>query len=125
GAASWTRLGVGLPNVQVVDLQYNPTFGVIAAATQGRGVFTLSVDQQGPVVTNLAAGSTTASMTAVNITFNEPVATASIALSEITITDPSGNAVTPTAVNDLDPTTHQTFQVTFAAQTALGFYTVK
>lgn len=39
--ASWGRLGLGLPNAQVADLQLNVTTGILAAATHGRGVWTL------------------------------------------------------------------------------------
>ncbi|MEA2936035.1 MAG: hypothetical protein QOD74_2681, partial [Variibacter sp.] len=39
GGASWTVFNTGLPNVPVLDLKYNPTTSVLAAATHGRGVF--------------------------------------------------------------------------------------
>ncbi|NOS70945.1 MAG: LEPR-XLL domain-containing protein [Verrucomicrobia bacterium] len=35
--ALWSRFGVGLPNVQVADLQYNATDNVLVAGTRGRG----------------------------------------------------------------------------------------
>ena len=40
---SWSRLGTGFPNAQVVDLDYNPAAGLLAAGTHGRGLLELSV----------------------------------------------------------------------------------
>ena len=48
---SWSVLGQGLPPVPVVDLQLNTTQETLAAATQGRGVFTLSTATKGPFIT--------------------------------------------------------------------------
>src|SRR5207248_17714 len=42
--ATWARLGQGLPAVPVVDLELNTSQELLAAATQGRGVFTLSTN---------------------------------------------------------------------------------
>ncbi len=42
-AINWTRLGTAFPNVQVVDLDYDPAAGLLAAGTHGRGLFELSV----------------------------------------------------------------------------------
>ncbi len=42
GGASWTRFGTGLPNVQVYQIEYNPTLGILGAATHGRGVWEIS-----------------------------------------------------------------------------------
>src|SRR6266508_2470960 len=39
GGTTWTVFNTGLPNVPVLDLTYNATTGVLAAATHGRGVF--------------------------------------------------------------------------------------
>ena len=47
---SWTSLGTGLPNAPIVDLQFNKSFEVLVAATQGRGAFAISTDQFGPSV---------------------------------------------------------------------------
>ncbi|HEV3341035.1 MAG TPA: hypothetical protein VG125_11785, partial [Pirellulales bacterium] len=43
GSPTWAPVGSGLPNAQVVDLEYNPTFGLLGAATHGRGAFLVSV----------------------------------------------------------------------------------
>ena len=40
---SWSRLGAGFPSAQVVDLDYDPAAGLLAAGTHGRGLFELSV----------------------------------------------------------------------------------
>ncbi len=39
---NWTRLGQGMPNVPVVDLKYDSGLNVLAAATLGRGVYTIN-----------------------------------------------------------------------------------
>jgi photosystem II stability/assembly factor-like uncharacterized protein len=41
--AQWVRFAAGLPNVQVVELQLNPAFNILAAATHGRGVWEILV----------------------------------------------------------------------------------
>src|SRR5262249_3899629 len=40
--ATWVRLGQGMPNVPVVDLKYDAGLHVLAAATLGRGVYTIN-----------------------------------------------------------------------------------
>jgi hypothetical protein len=42
---SWTVMNDGLPNVAVFDLTYNPSTGVLMAATHGRGLFSLTLDR--------------------------------------------------------------------------------
>lgn len=44
---SWERFSAGLPNVRVEDLVLNPTTGVLAASTHGRGVWQLVVAEGG------------------------------------------------------------------------------
>lgn len=39
GGANWQKFGAGIPNVAVVDLRYNSTTRVLAAATHGRGMY--------------------------------------------------------------------------------------
>src|SRR5207237_3246609 len=55
GGGSWQRFGQGLPNVPVVDLEFNAALGTLAAATQGRGAFTIADDFVGPRVVAIAA----------------------------------------------------------------------
>jgi hypothetical protein len=76
GGNSWSVLGQGLPEVPVVNLQFDPTAEVLAAATLGRGVFTVSTQRSGPAV--LAASPPTVNetgtgLTQVQVAFNEPV----------------------------------------------------
>ncbi len=54
---SWVRVGSSLPNAPVVDLQQATTSGqdTLAAAVQGRGVFTLSTAQISPIDDQLLA----------------------------------------------------------------------
>ena len=40
--ASWVRLGTGLPNVAVTDLQFNSTDDVLVAGTLGRGAWSIA-----------------------------------------------------------------------------------
>lgn len=47
----WLRLGTGMPDVQVKDLQAYPAHNFLAAATYGRGVFLLDLSALGVPVT--------------------------------------------------------------------------
>ena len=46
---NWTRVGIGLPGAQVVDLHLDTYYNRLAATTHGRGVWTMSFDVQGDV----------------------------------------------------------------------------
>ena len=72
---TWSELGKGLPAAPVVDLQFNPNLEVLAAATQGRGVFTLSTARSGPAVVSVTPTTPVDNgpLTQVNVTFNTPV----------------------------------------------------
>jgi hypothetical protein len=71
---TWQRLGQGLPNVPVVDLQYNPTFKTLAIATQGRGAFEISIDVSGPQVASITPSTpVSAPLTTVTVTFNKAI----------------------------------------------------
>ncbi len=72
---NWTPLGAGLPSAPVVDLQFNPNLDVLAAATQGRGVFTLSTARSGPAIIGVtpANPTTDGALTDIQVTFNTPV----------------------------------------------------
>ena len=121
---SWSRVGVGMPNVPVVSLQYNANFGVIAAATQGRGVFTLSTNVDGPYVTALANGSSSTTINTIDVTFDEPINTSTFTPSVITLTGPNGAVIPVTGVTDIDSGQDEEFALTFAPQSASGLYTV-
>jgi hypothetical protein len=80
GGKDWTPLGQGLPAAPVVYLSFNPTLNVLAAATLGRGVFTLSTATSGPAVVGadpngLASDTpvTSGALDQVTVTFNEAV----------------------------------------------------
>ncbi len=75
GGNSWSVLGQGMPTVPVVDLSYNSNLQTLAAATLGRGIFTI----------NTAAISIIPAQTVV-----ENIASA-----------PSSSAVIPFTVNDV------------------------
>jgi hypothetical protein len=46
---SWIRVGNSVPNAPIVDLQQNQHLDELAAAAQGRGVFTISTAQISPI----------------------------------------------------------------------------
>ncbi len=75
GGANWLPLGNGLPAAPVVDVQFNAAFEVLAVATQGRGVFTLSTARFGPAITLVAPASPTTdgALNSLDVTFNTPV----------------------------------------------------
>ncbi|MGH7176159.1 MAG: choice-of-anchor Q domain-containing protein [Tepidisphaeraceae bacterium] len=56
GAGAWSVLGTGLPRVQVHDLEYNLRTGILAAATHGRGVWTLPAPAPVGIWTGLGDG---------------------------------------------------------------------
>ena len=43
GASDWTKLGQGLPNVNVSDIEINYTVDKLVAATYGRGLWNISI----------------------------------------------------------------------------------
>jgi photosystem II stability/assembly factor-like uncharacterized protein len=136
--ASWQPLGNGLPNVPVVDLQFEPNNDLLAAATQGRGVFVLSTDIVGPRVvaftpTTPAGPDSTipearTPISSVTVTFNEPIAVQTFGPDDVRIVGPGGRPVQVFSVMVVSVTNDQTFQITFDAQgeTPLddGTYTV-
>ncbi len=122
GAATWQRLGLGLPNVPVVGLQLNTNLETLAAATQGRGVFTISTDLIGPRVVGIGS---TVGVPAVQLTFNESINPATLTPSALTLTGPGGTI--PTAqltVTDLNPGTDTVFSIGFSPGNLSGFYTL-
>ncbi len=73
--ANWSVLGQGMPNVPVVDLAYNSSLQVLAAATLGRGILTINTSAISVVPTQ--------------------------ALNENTPAAPTTSAVIPLTVNDV------------------------
>src|SRR5262249_47484348 len=119
GGTIWQKLGVGLPNVPVVNLQFSQTQDLLIAATQGRGVFTLSTALGGPHVVSISPPTKVQGLTntyAVNVTFNETIDPTTFNSNNVTLTGPGG-AVTGLTLADADPVNHEIFQVTFVAQT--------
>jgi hypothetical protein len=57
------------------------------------------------------------------IVFSDPIDPATFTPGQFVLTDPSGNPVHVTGVNDLDPT-HTRFDITFDSQSTLGAYTL-
>ncbi len=133
GGTSWTLLGVGLPHVPVIDLQFNQSLDELVAGTQGRGAFVISTDRVGPHVVSVSPASPVnplaGSLTSVTVTFNEAIG--SFPINQITITGPNGQVIKPLTATDVSipppglPNPHNVWQITFAAQSADGIYTFK
>jgi len=71
---TWSPFGLGLPHAPVVDMEFDPKSKEIAAAVQGRGVFTIYSDVQGPRVTSVSPSTPGAPpATSFTVTFNKPV----------------------------------------------------
>ena len=84
--ASWGLLGLGMPNVPVVDLSYQPSLHILAAATLGRGIYTINTS----VISVIA-----------NQTINENTPSAPI---PFTVNNAGGVAYTITATSNLSAT---------------------
>ncbi len=134
GGTTWKILGVGLPHVPVIDLQFNSTLQELVAGTQGRGVFQISTDVTGPHVVSVTPATPlnplVTPLTSVTITFNTAIG--SFPASQVTITGPNGQIIkeigSPTNVSTVVPgfpNPENMWQITFAAQTAAGDYTFK
>ncbi len=130
---TWALLGVGLPHVPVIDLQFSQNLEELVAGTQGRGAFMISTDRVGPHVVSVTPATPVnplaGPLTSVTVTFNEAIG--SFPLNQVTITGPGGNVITPLTVTDVSVpppglgNPHNVWQITFAAQSADGIYTFK
>ena len=141
--ATWTLLGVGLPNVAVTSLQFNQNLEELVAGTDGQGAFLISTDFVGAHVVSVSpAGPVnplTAPLTSVTVTFNEAIS--SFPLSQVlsivgpngpiplTKVGPGGQTIPTISVTDVsvalpgeaNPQTQ--WQITFPPQTENGIYT--
>ncbi len=68
GGTTWTRLGNGLPAVQVKTMELNQNTNILTIGTDGRGVYQYSLDaapgtQQVITLNNATAGTTTFTLT--------------------------------------------------------------
>jgi FG-GAP-like repeat len=134
GGVHWKVLGVGLPHVPVVDLQFNRKLETLVAATQGRGAFEISTDEIGAHVVAVSPANpvnpVVTPLSSVTITFNKPIASFPLSAVDF-ITGPGGAVITPLAVTDVStfppgfPNPHNVWQITFAPQTADGTYTIQ
>jgi hypothetical protein len=121
---TWQRLGQGLPNVPVVDIQFNATLEKLVVATQGRGTYQISTDRIGPrVIGALPVNPQMPGVADVIVTFNENTDPRTFQPSQVTITGPNG-PIAPQQIIDLDPRNHTSYEITFPAQSADGTYTV-
>jgi hypothetical protein len=120
--ASWQSVGQGLPNAPVVKLQLDLNQGVLAAATQGRSVFTIQIDDAGPHVTTLAHVLTDNSVT---VTFNEAIDPNTFGRSVVTLTGPNGFLVSGGQLAVLPVSGDATsFTILFPFNVPQGAYTI-
>jgi photosystem II stability/assembly factor-like uncharacterized protein len=70
---TWTHLGLGLPNVQVQQLDLSANLGILAAGTFGRGLWELAIPSTPPTVANLQRFGYHAQPTSIVLTFSEPM----------------------------------------------------
>jgi CSLREA domain-containing protein len=61
GGTTWNPYGFGMPNVEVRDLEFNSSLGILAAITHGRGMYEISTTLGSPIVVNTTADETTPS----------------------------------------------------------------
>jgi hypothetical protein len=73
GGLTWLPLGKALPAVPVVSLQFSEVHETLVAATQGRGVFTLSTDHSGPAVDDTNPNTPTGYLGNIVVNFDKPV----------------------------------------------------
>lgn len=66
---SWFRYGVGLPTVQVRDLEFNVARSILAAGTHGRGMWQIVPDAQ-PVNISIVTGSPQSTQVTTNFATN-------------------------------------------------------
>jgi hypothetical protein len=128
---SWARFAAGsIPNVPVVNLQFNQQLLQLTAATEGRGAFVMSVDYVGASVVSVTPSTPVGpGLTKVDVTFSKAIS--SFPLTQITITSPAGVPITPTSVTNVSVTPPgqsnpaNVWEIDFPAQTADGVYTFR
>jgi hypothetical protein len=74
--ASWSRLGTGLPNARVVELEVLPSLQILAAGTHGRGMSELNIAPA--TVTNVSSSTANGNYgigatVSISVTFNDTV----------------------------------------------------
>jgi len=121
---TWTRFGAGVPNVPVVNLEFNARLNVLTAATQGRGAFAISTNYVTPKIVSFTPTTTQVQpVSSVTVTFNEGVEP--FTAKQVKISGPKGtvNATSVTDITSLGQTAHTVWQINFPAQAANGVYT--
>src|SRR5262249_44269288 len=75
GGTTWAALRQGLPAAPAGGLECNQTLGLLAAAVQGRGVFTISTARSGPAIMSTTPDTVTddGAVSDITVTFNTPV----------------------------------------------------
>jgi hypothetical protein len=80
---------------------------------------------QGPqVISSTPSGITPAPVDHVRVTFNEPIDAATFDTGQVALSDPSGNPISVNSVSEVPLTNHTQFDIMFAAQSAVGTYTL-
>jgi serine protease len=80
-------------------------------------------DTTPPTVTGVAFGGTGTAISRARVTFSEAINTSTFTAADVTLTGPSGNTIPVSGVSAVAGTSNQ-FDVTFAAQSAPGTYTL-
>jgi hypothetical protein len=131
---TWQRLGVvknpdgtttfSLPNVAVRDVELSQDFEKLDVATEGRGVFEISIDRFGPRIISLNPSSpSTPLISSFTVTFDKAVDPRTLTTAQVQIVGPSG-AIPAMDIKDLDPAHHNVYTVDFAPQFSDGTYTL-
>jgi hypothetical protein len=123
--ASWQRLGSGLPNVPVLDIAFSQQFEKLVVGTLGRGVFQISTDRIGPRALGATPGlPSNPGVSSVRITFDSAVDPRTFLPSSISSFVGPNGPITVLAIKDLDPATHQVFEIDFSPQITDGTYSL-
>ncbi len=129
---TWTKLGVGLPDVPVTSLDFSQSLEELVAGTDGRGGFVISTNFVGPHVVSVSPATPvnplTGPLTSVTVTFNEPIG--SFPASQVSIVGAGGQTIPVLSVKNVSVTLpgqanpSNVWKISFAPQSANGVYTI-
>lgn len=129
--ATWTRLGDGVPNVPVRDIQFDEKFEKLVIATEGRGTFTISTDVIGPRVESFdPANPTNGPINFFRVIFDEPVDPRTFTVDQVALfAGPNGPIQVLSITPEADPRTREIdytrFVIRFADQITDGQYQIQ
>jgi subtilisin family serine protease/subtilisin-like proprotein convertase family protein len=95
-------------------------------AAKAVGATNTSSDKTAPSVASITtSGSSSNSVNKIVVTFNESIDPYSVSTGAVTLTDPSGKAITIKSITPESGTNNTKWDITFAEQTTTGSYTLK